>query len=135
LKVIKMNQTTEVTAMQATQYAPRTVSRIDKKLHLGPDSQVDDRVVYIAPTEPVRTDPFLLLSEDWFSTPGFSWHPRRGLETVSRSLRQSQGDSIVMSGSRLSPCSSTPSSTSGGPLPERRSAVGPLTPARVLRRP
>ena len=69
--------------MQATQNARRTVSRIDKKMHLGPDSQVDDRVVYIAPTEPVRTDPFLLLSEDWFSTPGFEWHPHRGLETVT----------------------------------------------------
>ena len=54
-----------------------------KKLHLGPDSQVDDRVVYIPPTEPVRTDPFLLLSEDWFSTTGFEWHPHRGLETVT----------------------------------------------------
>jgi quercetin 2,3-dioxygenase len=78
-----MHQVTEATTMQATQPARRTVSRIDKKLHLGPDSQVDDRVVYIAPTEPVRTDPFLLLSEDWFSTPGFEWHPHRGLETVT----------------------------------------------------
>jgi hypothetical protein len=78
-----MNQATEATAMQATQNARRTVSRIDKKMHLGPDSQVDDRVVYIAPTEPVRTDPFLLLSEDWFSTRGFEWHPHRGLETVT----------------------------------------------------
>lgn len=32
---------------------------------------------------PALTDPFLLLSEDWFSTPGFEWHPHRGLETVT----------------------------------------------------
>jgi quercetin 2,3-dioxygenase len=25
----------------------------------------------------------VLLSEDWFSTPGFEWHPHRGLETVT----------------------------------------------------
>ena len=80
-----MNQATEATAMQATQNARRTVSRIDKKMHLGPDSQVDDRVVYIAPTEPLRTDPFLLLSEDWFSTTGFEWHPH----AVSRRSRWS----------------------------------------------
>ena len=48
-----------------------------------PDSQVDDRVVYITPTEPVRTDPFLLLSEDWLFRPGLAWHPHRGLETVT----------------------------------------------------
>ncbi|MGW2564406.1 pirin family protein [Streptomyces sp. NPDC001514] len=32
---------------------------------------------------PELTDPFLLLSEDWFSSPGFEWHPHRGLETVT----------------------------------------------------
>jgi quercetin 2,3-dioxygenase len=32
---------------------------------------------------PQATDPFLLLSEDWFSTRGFQWHPHRGLETVT----------------------------------------------------
>ena len=26
---------------------------------------------------------FLVLSEDWFSTPGFEWHPHSGLETVT----------------------------------------------------
>lgn len=84
--------------MQGTQNAQRTVSRIDKRTHLYPDSQVDDRVVYIAPTEPVRTDPFLLLSEDWFSTPGFEWHPHRGLETVTLVL-----DGVLEHGDNLEP--------------------------------
>ena len=35
------------------------------------------------PVGPGRTDPFVLLSEDWFSTTGFEWHPHRGLETVT----------------------------------------------------
>ena len=63
--------------------AQRTVARIDDRIHFGPDSQVDDRNVLIAPVNPAMTDPFLLLSEDWFSTPGFDWHPHRGLETVT----------------------------------------------------
>jgi hypothetical protein len=50
----QINQASEATAMQATQNARRTVSRIDKKMHLSPDSQVDDRVVYIAPTVTAR---------------------------------------------------------------------------------
>ena len=37
---------------------------------------------------PALTDPFLLLSEDWFSTSGFEWHPHRGLETVTLVLRR-----------------------------------------------
>jgi len=28
-------------------------------------------------------DPFLFLSEDWFSRVGFDWHPHRGFETVT----------------------------------------------------
>ena len=61
----------------------RTVARIEDKIHFGADSQVDDRNVVITPMTPALTDPFLLLSEDWFSTPGFQWHPHRGLETVT----------------------------------------------------
>jgi redox-sensitive bicupin YhaK (pirin superfamily) len=37
----------------------------------------------IAPGDWARTDPFLLLSEDWFSEIGFTWHPHRGFETVT----------------------------------------------------
>ena len=61
----------------------RTVARVEDKVHLGGDSQVDDRNAVIAPTNPTLTDPFLLLAEDWFSTAGFDWHPHRGLETVT----------------------------------------------------
>jgi len=61
----------------------RTVARIETKTHMGPDEQVDDRNLVISPARPELTDPFLLLSEDWFSSPGFNWHPHRGLETVT----------------------------------------------------
>ena len=60
-----------------------TVARVDDKIHLGADSQVDDRYGVILPTDPAATDPFLLLAEDWFSTTGFEWHPHRGVETVT----------------------------------------------------
>jgi redox-sensitive bicupin YhaK (pirin superfamily) len=40
-------------------------------------------VLEFVPTDPSLTDPFLALVEDWFSTPGFEWHPHRGLETVT----------------------------------------------------
>ncbi|MFF0291786.1 pirin family protein [Streptomyces sp. NPDC005262] len=61
----------------------RTVVRVEDKMRLGPDTQVDDKNVIIAPMRPEQTDPFLLLSEDWFSSPGFEWHPHRGVETVT----------------------------------------------------
>ena len=61
----------------------RGIDRVHGKLHLGADAQVDDKNVIITPIAPELTDPFLLLSEDWFSSPGFEWHPHRGLETVT----------------------------------------------------
>jgi hypothetical protein len=64
----------------------RTVARVTTKRRLGPDTQVDDKALVIDPTEPSLSDPFLVLSEDWFSTPGFEWHPHRGLETVTTVL-------------------------------------------------
>jgi redox-sensitive bicupin YhaK (pirin superfamily) len=66
--------------------AVRTVSRVTTKQRLGPDAQVDDKAIVIDPTQPALTDPFLVLAEDWFSTPGFQWHPHRGLETVTTVL-------------------------------------------------
>ena len=70
--------------MSSTSPAPgRTVSRVTAKRRLGPDAQVDDKAIVIAPDDPARTDPFLALAEDWFSEPGFEWHPHRGLETVT----------------------------------------------------
>lgn len=65
------------------QGAQRTVDRIETKAHLGPDAQVDDKYLIITPARPELTDPFVALSEDWFSSPGFDWHPHRGLETVT----------------------------------------------------
>jgi len=53
---------------------------------LGPDQQVDDKAFVIPPSDLGRTDPFLVLSEDWFSSPGFDWHPHRGIETVTTVL-------------------------------------------------
>jgi len=59
------------------------VDRVETKVRFGPDSQVDDKALIIMPTDPARTDPFLALAEDWFSAPGFDWHPHRGIETVT----------------------------------------------------
>jgi redox-sensitive bicupin YhaK (pirin superfamily) len=69
--------------MLTTDQDIRSVVRVDEAIHFGGDSQVDDRNVLITPVDPSLTDPFLLLSEDWFSTTGFEWHPHRGLETVT----------------------------------------------------
>jgi len=64
----------------------RTIDRVETKARLGPDAQVDDKAIIIMPSDPRRTDPFLALAEDWFSEPGFEWHPHRGIETVTTVL-------------------------------------------------
>lgn len=61
----------------------RSFDRVEPARRVGPDSQVDDKAVLIPPGAFGATDPFLLLSEDWFSSPGFDWHPHRGIETVT----------------------------------------------------
>jgi quercetin 2,3-dioxygenase len=61
----------------------RTLTRITDKQQLGPDAQADDKALVFVPTDPALTDPFLALVEDWFSAPGFEWHPHRGLETIT----------------------------------------------------
>jgi redox-sensitive bicupin YhaK (pirin superfamily) len=61
----------------------RGVDRVETKVRFGPDGQVDDKALIIMPSDPARTDPFLALAEDWFSSPGFDWHPHRGIETVT----------------------------------------------------
>ncbi|MFC6237854.1 pirin family protein [Longivirga aurantiaca] len=63
--------------------ANRRIDRVQAKRRLGPDAQVDDKAIVIMPTDPRATDPFLALAEDWFSEPGFEWHPHRGIETVT----------------------------------------------------
>lgn len=65
---------------------PRSIARVEDKVRLGPDAQVDDKAVIIMPRDPRATDPFLALAEDWFSEPGFEWHPHRGIETVTMVL-------------------------------------------------
>ncbi|QIY74813.1 pirin family protein [Streptomyces sp. RLB1-33] len=64
----------------------RRVDRVHAKQPLGPDEQVDDKALVIVPGHFQRTDPFLALAEDWFSSPGFEWHPHRGIETVTMVL-------------------------------------------------
>jgi quercetin 2,3-dioxygenase len=78
----------------------RTVSRVTSKRVLGPDAQVDDKAAIFLPTDPRLTDPFLVLVEDWFSEPGFQWHPHRGLETVTTVLDGvlEHGDSLGNAG-------------------------------------
>ncbi|MGW0710475.1 pirin family protein [Streptomyces sp. NPDC002643] len=80
--------------------ARRSVARIQDKLHLGPDAQVDDKSMWFTPQDPALTDPFLVLADDQFSAPGFEWHPHRGLETVTLVLDGvlEHGDSIGNAG-------------------------------------
>jgi redox-sensitive bicupin YhaK (pirin superfamily) len=59
---------------------------VEDNVRLGPDAQVDDKAIIIMPRDPRSTDPFLALAEDWFSEPGFEWHPHRGIETVTMVL-------------------------------------------------
>ena len=61
----------------------RTIDRIHGITPLGRDSQVDKKALVIPPGHFDLFDPFLMLAEDWFSTPGFDWHPHRGIETVT----------------------------------------------------
>src|ERR671916_2816799 len=61
----------------------RSIDRVDEALHAGPDAEVDDKWLHVRPGDPARTAPFLVLSEDRFSVPGFDWHPHRGIETVT----------------------------------------------------
>jgi redox-sensitive bicupin YhaK (pirin superfamily) len=75
--------TVEVAVQTSSDVTRRSIVRIEQKMHLGADAQVDDRNAIIVPSNPALTDPFLLLAEDWLSTSGFEWHPHRGLETVT----------------------------------------------------
>jgi quercetin 2,3-dioxygenase len=60
----------------------RRIDRVEDALHAGPDAEVDDKWLHVRPGDP-RTAPFLVLSEDRISAPGFEWHPHRGIETVT----------------------------------------------------
>lgn len=80
--------------------AQRGVVRVSGKRRLGPDAQVDDKALVFDPGDPALTDPFLVMVEDWFSAPGFDWHPHRGLETVTTVLDGvlEHGDSLGNAG-------------------------------------
>jgi redox-sensitive bicupin YhaK (pirin superfamily) len=54
----------------------------------------------IAPGDAARTEPLLMLSEDSFSSPGFEWHPHRGVGTVTMVLDGvlEHGDSLGHTG-------------------------------------
>jgi redox-sensitive bicupin YhaK (pirin superfamily) len=78
----------------------RGVGRVTSRQRLGPDAQVNDKAMIITPADPALTDPFLALAEDWFSAPGFDWHPHRGVETVTTVLDGvlEHGDSLGNAG-------------------------------------
>lgn len=61
----------------------RSISRIHPIVARGGDGQVDRKAAVLPPGHFELFDPFLLMFEDWFSTPGFDWHPHRGIETVT----------------------------------------------------
>lgn len=69
--------------MTPTAATPRRTTRAHGVTRLGPDAQVDDKALVVPPGEWHLVDPFLALVEDWFSAPGFDWHPHRGIETVT----------------------------------------------------
>src|ERR687896_192688 len=63
--------------------ADRGVDRVEESVHTGPDAEVDDKWLHVRPGDPARTDPFLVLTEDLFTTPGFEWHAHHGIETLT----------------------------------------------------
>jgi redox-sensitive bicupin YhaK (pirin superfamily) len=63
--------------------AVRGVDRIIAKVNNGATAQTDNQNIIIAPDNVRLTDPFLIMGEEWFSSPGFDWHPHRGIETVT----------------------------------------------------
>ena len=73
----------------------RRLDEVSSTLDLPGDGQVDRKRIVLRPGQWQRFDPFLMMAEDWFTEPGFDWHPHRGMETVTLVLsgRQRHGDS------------------------------------------
>jgi redox-sensitive bicupin YhaK (pirin superfamily) len=69
--------------MSSQSPAERRIDRSHGITTLGADTQVDAKALILPPGNFDLFDPFLLLSEDWFSGRGFDWHPHRGIETVT----------------------------------------------------
>lgn len=65
----------------------RTIARIEKAREYPGDSQVNAKKIVVSFESYQRTDPFIMLAEDWFdSKGGFDTHPHRGFETVTFAL-------------------------------------------------
>lgn len=73
----------------------RTLDEVLDTIDLPGDGQVDKKRIVLMPGRWAKFDPFLMMAEDWFTEPGFDWHPHRGMETVTFVLsgRQRHGDS------------------------------------------
>jgi hypothetical protein len=63
--------------------AVRHVDRITTKVDHGPTAQADSSSIIIAPDNVRLIDPFLIMGEEWWRSPGFDWHPHRGIETIT----------------------------------------------------
>jgi redox-sensitive bicupin YhaK (pirin superfamily) len=73
----------------------RSLDEVLDTLDLPGDGQVDRKRIVLQPNQWSKFDPFLMMAEDWFTEPGFDWHPHRGMETVTFVLsgKQRHGDS------------------------------------------
>jgi quercetin 2,3-dioxygenase len=73
----------------------RQLDEVLPTLDLPGDGQVDRKRIVLQPGRWAQFDPFLMMAEDWFTRPGFDWHPHRGMETVTFVLagRQRHADS------------------------------------------
>ena len=69
--------------MQNNSNNERSISKVSERHFVGKDRQVDNKAILLEPGDWIENDPFLLLSEDWFSNIGFDWHPHRGIETIT----------------------------------------------------
>ena len=65
--------------MQNNSNNERSISKVSERHFVGKDRQVDNKAILLEPGDWIENDPFLLLSEDWFSNIGFDWHPHRGI--------------------------------------------------------
>ena len=65
----------------------RPISRIESTRDFPGDSQVNAKRIIVSFESYERTDPFIMLAEDWFDRHGgFDTHPHRGFETVTFAL-------------------------------------------------
>ena len=71
----------------STAVVQRPISRIESTRDYPGDSQVNAKRIVVSFDAFERTDPFIMLAEDWFDRKGgFDTHPHRGFETVTFAL-------------------------------------------------